>query len=134
MITICDSSIVENLRIIYEELLKEEVYPSIWKRTNIIPVQRKNSRQSKNKYHPISLQPIFGKVLEKLIYDSVYRYRWNNDILTPHHCLHFILVIQQLTHCWLLHIKSTQRLRQHLQKKFEQYFLIDQRHLIIVWN
>ena len=27
---------------------------------------------------------MFGKVFEKLIYDSVYRHLCNNDILTPH--------------------------------------------------
>ena len=69
---------------IYEECLKKEVYPSIWKRANVIPVHKKNSRQAKTNYRPISLLPIFGKVFEKLIYDSIYRYLYENDILTPH--------------------------------------------------
>ena len=84
MIKICDSSIVEPLCMIYEECLKKEVYPSIWKRANVIPVHKKNSRQAKTNYGPISLLPIFGKVFEKLIYDSIYRYLCENDILTPH--------------------------------------------------
>ena len=36
----------------------------------IIPIH-KNSRSLKNNYSPISLLPIFGKVLEKLIFDSL---------------------------------------------------------------
>ena len=47
IITICDSSIVEPLCMIYEECLQKEIYPSLWKRANDIPVHKKNSRQSK---------------------------------------------------------------------------------------
>lgn len=45
VIKICDSSIVEPLCMIYEKGLEGEVYPSIWKRTNIIPVHKKSSRR-----------------------------------------------------------------------------------------
>ena len=84
MIKICDSSIVEPLLMIYEKGLEKGVYPSIWKRANIIPVHKKNSRQCKKNYRPISLLPIFGKIFEKLIFDSVYRHLCDNNILTPH--------------------------------------------------
>ena len=84
MIKICDSPIVEPLCTIYEDCLKKAIYPSLWKRENVIPVYKKNSRQSKGNYHPISLLPIFGKVFENLIYDSVYRNLCNNNKLTPH--------------------------------------------------
>ena len=47
-------------------------------------MHKKNSRQCKKNYHPISLLPIFGKIFEQLIFDSVYRHLCNNDILTPH--------------------------------------------------
>ena len=66
---------------IYKECLKKKIYPSIWKRANVIPVHKQNSRQTKSNYRPISLLPIFGKVFEKFI---VYCRLYNNDILTPH--------------------------------------------------
>ena len=68
---------------IYEERLKKGAYPSIWKCANVIPVHKKESRQCKKSYHPISLLPIFGKFL-KLLFMTVYRHLHNNDLLTPH--------------------------------------------------
>ena len=84
MIKICDSSIVEPLCMIYGECMKKEIHPSLWKRVNVIPVHKKNSRQSRENYRHISLLPIFGKIFEKLIYDSVYLHLCSNDIITPH--------------------------------------------------
>ncbi len=83
MIKICDSSIVEPLYTIYEKCLETGVNPSIWKRANIIPVHKKNSKHCKKNYRPISLLPIFGKIFEKIIFDSVYTQLCDNDILTP---------------------------------------------------
>ena len=54
MIKICDSAIVEPLSLIFEKCLETGVYPTSWKRANIIPVH-KNSRQSTNNYRSISL-------------------------------------------------------------------------------
>ena len=56
MIEICDSAIVEPLCLIFEKCLETGVYPTSWKRANIIPVHKKNSRQSKSNYRPISLE------------------------------------------------------------------------------
>ena len=45
MIKICDSLIVEPLCLIFEKCLATGVYPSIWKKANIIPVHKKKNRQ-----------------------------------------------------------------------------------------
>ena len=52
MIKICDASSFDPLCMIYEKGLEKGVYPSIWKRANIIPVHKKNSRQCKKNYRP----------------------------------------------------------------------------------
>ena len=83
MIKICDVSVVEPLCQIFEKCLKVGIYPSIWKKANIIPIHKKGSRQCKNNYRPISLLPIFGKLFEKLIFDVIYEHLCNNDLLTP---------------------------------------------------
>ena len=83
MIKMCDTSIVEPLCLIFEKCLETGVYPSIWKKANVIPVHKKNSRQSKENYRPISLLPIFGKIFEKLIFDSMYEHFCNHGLITP---------------------------------------------------
>ena len=84
MIKICDSSIVEPLCVIFEKCLSTGQYPSIWKKANIIPVHKKGSRQCKNNYRPISLLPVFGKLFEKLLFDSMYYHFCDNGLLTDH--------------------------------------------------
>ena len=60
------------------------MYPSLWKQANVIPIHKKDSRRCKANYRPISLLPIFGKLYEKIIFDSVYSNLRQNGLLTPH--------------------------------------------------
>ena len=66
MIKICDKSLLEPLIILFKNSTKSSHYPDIWKRSNIIPVHKKNDKQLVINYRPISLLPIFGKILKKL--------------------------------------------------------------------
>ena len=84
MIKICDFSIVEPLCLIFEDCLETGIYPSLWKKANVIPIHKKDSRRCKTNYRPISLLPIFGKLYEKIIFDSVYSHLRQNGLLTPH--------------------------------------------------
>ena len=72
MIKICDMSIVELLCLIFEKCLETGSYPSIWKKANVIPIHKKESRQNKCNYRPTSLLPIFGKAFEKILFDGIF--------------------------------------------------------------
>ena len=72
MIKLCDEAIIEPLCMIYRKCLETGVYPSAWKKSNVVPIRKKESRQMKKNCRPISLLPIFGKLLEKLIFDAIY--------------------------------------------------------------
>ena len=48
-----------------------------------MPVHKKNENNLKGNYRPISLLPIFGKILEKLIYDSLYSHLVSSELLNP---------------------------------------------------
>ena len=45
MIKICDKSLLEPLIILFKNSTKSSHYPDIWKRSNIIPVNKKNDKQ-----------------------------------------------------------------------------------------
>ena len=74
MIKMCENSVVIPLCTIFKKRLETGVYPSIWKQANVIPIHKKNNRQCKSNYRPISLLPIFGKIFEKLIFYEIYNY------------------------------------------------------------
>ena len=61
MIKICDKSLLKPLIILFENSIKSSCYPDIWKRSNIIPVHKKNDKQLVNKYRSQFLQ-VFLKV------------------------------------------------------------------------
>ena len=46
-------------------------------------MHKKNEKNLKSNYRPISLLPIFGKMLEKLVYDSLYSHLISFDLLNP---------------------------------------------------
>ena len=83
MIKACGSSIVEPLCRIFEKCLETGIYPSTWKKANIVPIHKKGSRQCKNNYRPISLLPILGKIFEKLLFDKIYSHLCENGLLAP---------------------------------------------------
>lgn len=84
MIKICDTSIVEPLCLIFEECLKTGAYLFLWKKANVVPIHKKDSRSCTTNYRPISLLPVFGKLFEKIILDSIYSHLRKNSLLTPH--------------------------------------------------
>ena len=83
MIKICDESVTIPLKIIFEESLKKGIFPDIWKKENIIPVHKKEDKTLINNYRPISLLPIFGKIFERVIYNSLLNYFLSTKLFTP---------------------------------------------------
>ena len=65
-----------------ETAVRTRKFPDSWKQGNVIPVHKKNKKYYVNNYRPISLLPIFGKVLEKVIYNNLYKYFHENKLLT----------------------------------------------------
>ena len=48
-----------------------------------VRVHKKSDKQILNNYRPISLLRIRGKVLERLMYNSLFEYFIENDIISP---------------------------------------------------
>ena len=81
MLKICDSSLIKPLLIIFNNSLNSGMFPSAWKKANIIPIHKKGDKMDVKNYRPISLLPICGKLFEKVIYNTLYKYYESNDIL-----------------------------------------------------
>lgn len=61
------------------------MFPDNWKYASVQPVHKKNDHQLKSNYRPISLLPICGKLLEKLVFDKVYSYLILKNLLSKNH-------------------------------------------------
>ena len=71
ILKICDSAILEPLSIMFNNCINQCIFPDIWKRSNICPIQKKSDKQIINNYRPVSLLPICRKIFERLIFNSL---------------------------------------------------------------
>ena len=83
MIKICDKSLLKPLTILFKNSTSTCCYPDIWKKSHIIPAHKKNDKRLVNNYRPISLLPIFGKIFEKIIFNRIYDFLLNEELLNP---------------------------------------------------
>ena len=58
----------------YNWFLTQGIFPTVLKMGNITPVHKKGDPRYFDNYRPVSTLPIFGKILEKLIYSRLYGY------------------------------------------------------------
>ena len=82
MLKLCDNSIVEPLYLIFSNCLHYGQFPDIWKKSNVVPIHKKGDKQLVNNYRPVSLLPICGKILERIIFNSIYKYLDDNNLLS----------------------------------------------------
>ena len=54
----------------------------MWKLANVTPIFKKDDKQLIKNYRPISLLPIRGKILEKIIFNNLYSYLHTNNLIT----------------------------------------------------
>ena len=79
----CAETIIRPLKIIFSRSLEEGIFPTIWKSANICPVYKKGDKQLVANYRPIALLSNLSKVLERLVYNELYKlYCEVSNILT----------------------------------------------------
>ena len=82
MLKLCSIEVSLPLCLIFRACIDTGTFPSQWKKANIQPVHKKNSRQIKSNYRPISLLPICSKIFEKVIYDNMYTFFRENNLIS----------------------------------------------------
>ena len=75
-------SITEPLGIIFKNCINKSVFPTKWKKANVLPVFKKDNKQQLNNYRPISLLPIFSKIFENIIFKNLYSYLLSNNLIS----------------------------------------------------
>ena len=82
MIQLCGKFIVRPLKYLFESSLTAGIFPEDWRKGSIIPVYKKGRRNSQQNYRPISLFPIFCKIIERLIFNALFNFFGQNQLFT----------------------------------------------------
>ena len=83
MIKLCENSICKPLSIIFKDCLNESKFPHEWKKANVVPVHKKGNKQSLENYRPISLHRICSNIFESLIYNEMFTFFTENNLISP---------------------------------------------------
>ena len=84
MLKICRNSLCRPLEVIFNNCLVNGIFPSVWKKGNVVLVHKKNDKQHLNNYLPISLLPICSKTFKRLIFNEIFEFFIENNLISQH--------------------------------------------------
>ena len=70
----CAEELAVPLAILCRASVSSGVFPKRWKSANIVPIFKKGDKKIPSNYRSVSLLPLFGKVLERVVYDQLFRH------------------------------------------------------------
>ena len=82
MIQLCVEDIVKPLKYLSESSLTTGIFAEDWKKWNIVPVHKKQSKTCLKNYRPISVLLIFSKIFEILIFNALFNFFVHNELFT----------------------------------------------------
>ena len=82
IVKISDQIVADSLTIIFNRCIKEGCFPDALKLAKVIPIHKGDSVLTVSNYRPISLLPIFSKIMERLIYNQFMEFIELHDILS----------------------------------------------------
>ena len=62
--------------------ISTEIFPSSLKLGKITPIYKKGPKNEVSNYRPVSTLPIFGKILEKIIYSRLYSFLTDHNVIS----------------------------------------------------
>ena len=97
--------------VIFNRSINTGIFPTDWKCSKVIPLFKKGERRDLNNYRPISIIPVVAKVFERIIYNQVYAFLVDNNLLTSSQSgfrsLHStVTTLLEATNCWAYNIDS----------------------------
>ena len=75
--------LIPEVAYMYNLSLKSSNFPDPWKSATVIPIPKSGDLTQVKNYRPISLLPIPGKILEKLVHVQLSNHLEVNELLTP---------------------------------------------------
>ena len=66
---------------IFNLFIKTGIYVDDWKKARVIPIYISNERHKCENYRPISILPIISKILERSVFNQIYKFLNDNSLL-----------------------------------------------------
>ena len=87
MLKLCGPSLCKPLSIISKSCLSQIKLPVEWKKANVVPIHKKKKKKKNDKQctkicRPVSLLPICSKIFERLLFNEVYKFFNENNLLS----------------------------------------------------
>ena len=82
MVKLCGKSIVLPLNLIFQSILNDGVFPDDWKKSNVVPCHKKDSKNLIKNYRTNQPSSSLSKIFERLTYNSLYNYFIQNTLFT----------------------------------------------------
>ena len=82
MLKICSDPILKPIELIFKSCIESRKFPIKWKKANVAPVHKKNNKQLIENYGPILLLPVSGKIPERIIYNKVFEFFSENELIS----------------------------------------------------
>ena len=80
----CSYSLSFPLAIIFQKSIDLGYFPTSWKEAMVSAIFKKNDRQDKTNYRPISLLTCMSKVFERIVFNSLYKFLVDNKLLNSY--------------------------------------------------
>ena len=59
------------------------IIKNLMQKSNVVPIHKKDDKQNVKNYRPVSLLPIRSKIFERLIYNVMYNFLTETNLLSP---------------------------------------------------
>ena len=73
-------SVTTHLCFLFNRSLKESLFPTQWKISNVLPLFKKGDSSELSNYRPVSLLSCVGKIMERVVFKYVYNYFHSNNL------------------------------------------------------
>ena len=81
LLKLVKNELKEPLTLIINQMITTGIFPEAFKISKITPLYKKGDHSLLTNYRPISLLPTISKVFERIIYDQMYEYLNENNLL-----------------------------------------------------
>ena len=91
--------------------IRDGIFPTLWKKSKIVPLLKKGDALNPKNYRPVALLPVLSKILEKVYFAQLVQYLEENHLLHPNHhgsraCHSTASALLQMHDTWLQEVED----------------------------